>query len=176
MIFEIDLIAQKKSRFQRTITSEGAEGDVLLSGGGSLLGSHCECVDGGCRGWNMEEKKEKFAKLKIEKVGVCPRVLLHGDWPEKSGKRVDRSYGLRHECGSKVGLWAVRGSAPLAYLNFSLLFPTLLPINANCSSHSSSTQWKAEVIRPKHTLSFSTNYQCTFRESRHHCATTTLRA
>jgi hypothetical protein len=29
-------------------------------------------MDGGCRGWNMEEKKEKFAKLKIEKSGCVP--------------------------------------------------------------------------------------------------------
>jgi hypothetical protein len=125
-ILEIDPIAQKRW-FQHTITSEGAEGDVLLSGGGSLLGSHCECVDGGCRGWNMEEKKEKFTKLKIKKVGVCPRVLLHGDWPEKSGKRVDRTEGLRHRCGSNVGLRAVSRSASLAYLKFSLLLQRCFP-------------------------------------------------
>lgn len=89
----------KKFGCQRTITGEGAEGDVLLSGGGSLLGSHCEYVDGGLSWmeYGGEEKSKSGRDQRSKKVGVCPRVRLHGDWLETSGKRVDRVGGLRHE-------------------------------------------------------------------------------
>lgn len=38
---------QHSEHVSRTITSEGAEGDVLLGGGGSLFGRHCDCAEGG---------------------------------------------------------------------------------------------------------------------------------
>jgi hypothetical protein len=61
--------------FQHTVTGEGAEGDVLLSGGGSLLaGGHCDgwwLVDG-IR--NKEKKIKIRSHLEREKVDVCPSV------------------------------------------------------------------------------------------------------
>lgn len=61
--------------FQHTITGEGAEGDVLLGGSGSLsLGGHCD----GCWMWMEYRKEEKVrsrSHLDERKVGVCPREI-----------------------------------------------------------------------------------------------------
>lgn len=72
----------------------------------------------------MEEKKKRSESVGIKdrKKWVCALAcLLPADWPEDSSKRVERVDSLRQTRGSKVGRWAVKGSASLAYLKFSLL-------------------------------------------------------
>lgn len=99
----------------------------------------------------MEEKKKRSESVGIKdrKKWVCALAcLLPADWPEDSSKRVERVDSLRQTRGSKVGRWAVKGSASLAYLKFSLLLPSLVFI-ANCSSHSPSSQWNVRVVRLK---------------------------
>lgn len=62
--------------FKHTITGEGAEGDVLLSGSGGLgLGGHCDCC-----WWLVWMEYRKEGKVGSDptwmlkkKVGVCPR-------------------------------------------------------------------------------------------------------
>ena len=58
---------------EHTVTGKGAEGDVLL-GSGSLLGSHCDCVDGVVVDgiWKRGDLTQRQIE-KQEKVGVCPR-------------------------------------------------------------------------------------------------------
>lgn len=71
----------KEQIVRRTVTGQGAEGDVLLGSGSLLGGSHCDCGDGVVVDGIWRRRKVRGGwELKIEKVGVCPSGILDGDW------------------------------------------------------------------------------------------------
>lgn len=66
----------------RTVSGQGAERDVLLGRGGSLLGRHCDSAgwDGIWRGEGRDQKQSK-----IDKKWVCALdQLLDVDWSVQS--------------------------------------------------------------------------------------------